>query len=337
VSVTTAVFVPDFFQLQNMINVSRQASIIGVVAVGMTFVILAGGIDLSVGSILALGAVSAASFMDAGVPPALVVVLTVIVGAVVGLVNGLGVVALRIQPFVMTLASMVVIRGLTLRITDGTPEPFPSGDSGLLNFFGRARIGGEVPGPFVVFLVTAVIAGLALKFIPFGRKVYAVGGSQEAARLSGVRTGRVVAATYVISGACSAVAGLMTASRLTVGDPLAGTLVELDAIAAVVIGGASLLGGVGTMIGTVAGVFLLAILSNVLNLLGVGPFDQQMVKGGMIVAAVLLSSVALRRALSSVRRRPSASEPPDAPSSESTPGPEHASEPARKTSMVEEE
>jgi ribose transport system permease protein len=319
VTVTTAVFVPDFFQVQNMINVSRQASIIGVVAVGMTFVILAGGIDLSVGSILALGAVCSSTFYEAGLPPALVLVLVVLVGAAVGLLNGIGVVVLKIQPFVMTLAMMVVARGFTMRLTDGTVEPFPAGDSELLNFFGRARIFGEIPGPFVVFLVVALIAGLALKAIPFGRKIYAVGGSQEAARLSGVRTGRVVAATYVISGACSGLAGLMTASRLTVGDPLAGTLVELDAIAAVVIGGASLIGGVGTMVGTVAGVFLLAILSNVLNLLGVGPFDQQMVKGGMIVLAVLLSSAALREVLTSVRRRPTAAGPSASPTADEPP------------------
>jgi ribose transport system permease protein len=308
VAIATAVFVPDFFQLQNMINVSRQASIIGVVAIGMTFVILGGGIDLSVGSILALGAVTAAMFAEAGLPPVVVLGLTVLVGAAVGLLNGIGVTVLRIQPFVMTLATMVIIRGLTLRLTDGTPEDFPASDTALIEFFGRARIAGEIPGPFIVFLVVAVIGALTLRLRPFGRKVYAVGGSQEAARLSGVRTERVIAATYVISGACSGLAGLMTAARLGVGDPLAGTLVELDAIAAVVIGGASLMGGIGTMLGTVAGVFLLTILSNVLNLLGVGPFDQQMVKGGMIIAAVLLSTAALHGALAAVRRPPPDSE-----------------------------
>lgn len=279
---------PQFFQGQNIINVARQASIVGVVSVGMTFVILTGGIDLSVGSTLALSAITSAMMLGAGISPWLVILAQVSAGSVVGLVNGLGIARMRVQPFIMTLATMAIVRGLALRITEGYPQYFDS-ESGLIGFFGGAEIG-PFPGPLLIFLATAAAGWVVLRYLPFGRFVYAVGGSSEAARLSGVRTGRTVVATYVISGACAGVAGIMTSARLGVGAPIAGNLVELDAIAAVVIGGTTLAGGSGGMGGTVIGALLLAVLSNVLNLLGVSPFDQQIAKGAVILVAVLLAS-----------------------------------------------
>ena len=291
--VITAVIAPEFFQVRNILNVARQASIVGVIAIGMTFVILTGGIDLSVGSILALCAVATAGVINADVPVPLIIVAAVALGAAVGVVNGLGVALLKIQPFIMTLAMMVLIRGLTLRVTDGGPKSFES-DSGLLNFFGSGELG-PLPGPLVVFGLIAIAGILVLRYFSFGRFLYAIGGSIEAARLSGVRTSRTLIAAYAVSGACAGVAGLMTAARLSVGDPIAGNLAELDAIAAVVIGGTSLMGGVGGAAGTVAGALLLAILSNVLNLVGVSPFDQQIVKGLVIIAAVLLAARATKR------------------------------------------
>jgi ribose transport system permease protein len=292
VLIVTAVLSPTFFQVQNMINVTRQASIVGVVAVGMTFVILTAGIDLSVGSTLALVAVSTAMLIESGLSVPVVILLALLLGVGVGLVNGIGVTLLKIQPFVMTLAMLGIARGATFQLSGGSPKNFTT-SSKLLDFFGSGEIFG-IPGPLVIFLFAAVVGLLVLRYLPFGRYVYAIGGSPEAARLSGVKVNRVTLAVYAISGMCAAIGGIMTASRLSVGDPIAGNLVELDAIAAVVIGGTSLAGGLGGIVGTVAGALLLAMLANVLNLIGVSPFYQLIVKGVAIIGAVVLTSLANR-------------------------------------------
>jgi ribose transport system permease protein len=292
VLVVTAVLSPTFFQVQNMINVTRQASIVGVVAVGMTFVILTAGIDLSVGSTLALVAVATAMLFDSGLSVPVVILLALLLGVGVGLVNGIGVTLLKIQPFVMTLAMLGIARGATFQLSGGSPKNFTA-NSKLLDFFGSGEVFG-IPGPLVIFLFAAVVGLLVLRYLPFGRYVYAIGGSPEAARLSGVKVNRVTLAVYAISGMCAAIGGIMTASRLSVGDPIAGNLVELDAIAAVVIGGTSLAGGLGGIVGTVAGALLLAMLANVLNLIGVSPFYQLIVKGVAIIGAVVLTSLANR-------------------------------------------
>jgi ribose transport system permease protein len=289
----TGAIAPEFFHTNNILNVARQASIVGVVAVGMTFVILTGGIDLSVGSVLAICAVSMAMMVDNGLPLPVVLLATLAIGTAAGVVNGMGVALLGIQPFIMTLATLVIGRGVALRLTDGGPQEFFATNK-VVDFLGSGGIG-RIPGPLFVFLGLALIGYLALRYVPFGRYLYAIGGSREAARLSGVKVSRNLIGAYAVSGACAAVAGIMTASRLSVGDPTAGNLAELDAIAAVVIGGTSLAGGVGGMPGTVAGAFLLAVVSNVLNLTGVSPFDQQIVKGLVIIAAVLLAGQALKR------------------------------------------
>ena len=300
IAVTVAILAPEFFQSRNLVNVSRQASIIGVVAVGMTIVILTGGIDLSVGSTLALSTVTVAVLVNEGLPMPLAAPAAVVVGSAAGAVNGLGVAHLRIQPFVMTLATMVAIRGVALRITDGGPRLFRS-DSPLVDFFGSGRVLG-IPGPFIVFVAVAAIGWVVLRYTTFGRYVYALGGSAEAARLSGVPIAWTTVGAYVLSGGLAGLAGFMTAARLSVGDPSGGTLLELDAIAAVVIGGTSLAGGVGGMIGTLLGALLLAVVSNVMNLMGVSPFDQFVVKGALIVIAVLVGAQAARRRATSGRR-----------------------------------
>lgn len=292
VLILTGILSPEFFQQQNMINVARQSAIVGVVAVGMTFVILTGGIDLSVGSTLALVAVSSAMMIDSGLPIPLVILLALLIGLGVGLVNGFGVTLLGIQPFVMTLAMLGIVRGTVFELSNGSPQDFFV-SSDILDFFGNGELLG-VPGPLIIFVLVALTGVLVLRYLPFGRYVYALGGSVEAARLSGVKTTRMTIAVYAISGVCAAIAGLMTAARLSVGDPIAGNLVELDAIAAVVIGGTSLAGGVGGMVGTLAGALLLAMLSNVLNLIGVSPFYQLIVKGAVIIVAVVLTQVATR-------------------------------------------
>jgi ribose transport system permease protein len=298
----TGIVSPEFFQVTNLLNVARQASIVGVVAVGMTFVILTGGIDLSVGSILAISAVVMAIMADAGYPLVAILPAVIALAALVGAFNGFGVAMLGIQPFIMTLATLVIGRGVALRITDGGPQEFFLA-SGVVDFLGSGGIG-RIPGPLIVFAMLALIGWAVLRYLSFGRFLYAIGGSQEAARLSGVRTKRNLIGAYAVSGACAGVAGIMTASRLSVGDPTAGNLAELDAIAAVVIGGTSLMGGVGGMPGTVAGALLLAVVANLLNLAGVSPFDQQIVKGVVILAAVLLAGQALRSRTRAAKRSP---------------------------------
>ncbi|BDY32109.1 Ribose import permease protein RbsC [Mycolicibacterium mageritense] len=290
-----AVLLPSFFQSSNLLNVGRQSAIVGVVAIGMTFVILTGGIDLSVGSILALSGVTMAMLVNDGWMIGSAILVALAAGLVVGAVNGIGVAVLKIQPFIMTLATMVAVAGLSLRVTKGGPQQFNNSDF-TFQLLGSGGVFG-IPGPFVIFAAVAAIGILVLRNLTFGRFLYAIGGSIEAARLSGVRTTRALVIAYAISGLTAALAGVMTASRIGTGDPTAGNLANLDAITAVVIGGTSLMGGVGGAVGTVFGALLLAVLSNVMNLVGISPFDQQIVKGAVIVVAVLLAVNAARRRL----------------------------------------
>jgi ribose transport system permease protein len=289
----TILWVPAFFNTQNIINVGRQASITGIVAIGMTFVILTSGIDLSVGAILAVAGVSFAMLVQRGVPIGLVIIIVLGIGILCGLINGIGSTFFGIQPFIMTLAVMAIGNGTALLLTNGTPQSFTL-DSGLLQFLGNGSLLG-LPGPIWIFIICAIMAGIVLKYLPFGRFVYGIGGSLEAARLSGVKTTRVLLIVYIISGLCAAIVGIITASRLFVGHPTAGGFIMLDSIAAVVIGGTSLMGGRGSIAGTVAGVCLLAMVANLLNLLGVSPFNQQIAKGLIIIIAVLFTTPALKQ------------------------------------------
>ena len=288
----TSVAAPEFFNLANLSNVAREASVTGIVAIGMTFVILTGGIDLSVSAILALSGVCFAMMVEGGVSVPLALLLTALLGALIGVINGVGVTFFGIQAFIMTLATMAAANGAALLLCDGTPVSVDV-DSPILDVLGNGNVLG-IPGPVVVFTVGVVVAILVLRYLPFGRFVYGIGGSLEAARLSGVRTTRVLLLVYMVSGLCAALAGLVTTSRLFVGHPTAGGFVMLDSIAAVVIGGTSLMGGRGGMIGTVVGVLLLAMVANLLNLLGVSPFNQQIAKGVIIFVAVVFTTPGLR-------------------------------------------
>jgi ribose transport system permease protein len=291
--VLTVVFVPQFLTTKNILNVLQQMAIIGVVALGMHFVIVTSGIDLSVGSILEVATVSFAILLHNGTPVWPALLLTLLIGAAFGLVNGVGVVLLRIQPFVMTLGTLAVGDGLALTLTNGAQVQF-SVHSSVLEFIGSAGGHGGVfglSGQFVIFIVLAAIGWLVLRFLPFGRAVYALGGSAETARLSGIRVHRVTVAVYVISGMCAAVAGIMSAATLTVGAPNSGGLTNLNAIAAVVIGGTSLMGGRGSIWGTVAGAFVLAAISNIIILVGFSPFQAEIISGGVIITAVALLSL----------------------------------------------
>jgi ribose transport system permease protein len=291
----TAIWAPEFFGVQNLINVARQAAITGVVAVGMTYVILTAGIDLSVGSTLALSGILFAISIKAGGGIALAILAAVAIGALIGIINGIGVTFLAIQPFIMTLATMAIASGAALLISNGTPIAFDT-DSGIVALLGNGNVGG-LPGPVLAFAIVALIGIFVLRWLPFGRFVYGVGGGLEAARLSGVRTARVLIMVYAISGVCASIAGVVTTCRLFVGHPTAGGFIMLDSIAAVVIGGTSLMGGRGGVIGTVAGVVLLAMVANLLNLLGVSPFNQQVAKGAIIILAVLFTAQGMRERL----------------------------------------
>jgi ribose transport system permease protein len=292
VVIATRVIAPEFFTTNNILSVLRDASVVAIVGVGMTFVILTAGIDLSVGSILALVGVVFAALLSHGTPIVPAILIALALGAAFGLMNGIGVALFGIQPFIMTLATLAIGGGLALVATNGQEQSYTN-QSGILTFIGIGGIG-RFPGAAVILVAVAVLAWLALRYLSFGRYVYAVGQSPEAARLAGVPTGRVIAVVYVLSGIAAALGGVLTDARLGVGDPNAGGLTNLDAIAAVVIGGTSLMGGSGGVWGTIGGALLLEIVANVLNLKGVSPFDEQIARGVIIIIAVLLTSPEVR-------------------------------------------
>ena len=272
-----------FLQVDNMVNVLRQISIVGVLALGMTFVILTAGIDLSVGAILSVVVVYTADGVQSyGILPGVLIGLGV--GALLGAVNGLGVTIGRVQPFIMTLGMLTAAKGIALIFSNG--QPIPVTNRAFLAFGSGRTLG--IPNPAIVFLVLLVIAWFVLARMTFGRSVYAVGANPEAGRLSGIRVGSVTTSVYIISGLMAGVAGLLYASQLGVGTPVSGDGKELDAIAATVIGGTSLFGGVGSVGGTFVGAIILGVLSNILNLTGVNPYAQNIFRGAIIVAAVLL-------------------------------------------------
>ena len=288
------IFAPQFFRLQNIVNVARQASATGIVAVGMTFVIITGGIDLSVGGVLAVSGIVFSLLTRFGYDIWLAIFCALLLGIIVGIVNGFGVIFWGIQPFIMTLAISSITAGLALLMCDGIPVEFTTAQSAEIDFFGNGNIG-VIPGPFILFAALAVVSVVILRYVPFGRYVYSVGSSFEGARLAGVRTTRVIMLTYMICGVFAALAGVVTACRLYVGHPVAGSTMALDSIAAIVIGGTSLSGGKGSVEGTVIGVILMTVVANLLNLTGVPTYIQQIMKGIIIILAILLSIKDLKR------------------------------------------
>ncbi|MER5497059.1 MULTISPECIES: substrate-binding domain-containing protein [unclassified Streptomyces] len=277
----------DFLTTQNLLNIGVQAAVTAILAFGVTFVIVSAGIDLSVGSVAALSAtVLAWTATSAGLPVWLAVVLAVATGAACGLVNGALVSYGKLPPFIATLAMLSIARGLSLVVSQGKPIDFPEPVSVLGD-----TLGGWLPVPVLVMVVMGLIAALILARTYIGRSMYAIGGNEEAARLSGLRVKRQKLAIYALSGLFAAVAGIVLASRLTSAQPQAAQGYELDAIAAVVIGGASLAGGVGKASGTLIGALILAVLRNGLNLLSVSAFWQQVVIGVVIALAVLLDTL----------------------------------------------
>nr|WTB07809.1 substrate-binding domain-containing protein [Streptomyces antimycoticus] len=280
----------DFLTTGNLLNVGVQAAVTAILAFGVTFVIVAAGIDLSVGSVAALSAtVLAWSATSQGLPVWIAVLLAVATGIACGLISGALVSFGKLPPFIATLAMLSVGRGLALVISQGSPIPIPDSMSGLGD-----TIGGWLPIPVLVMIGMGLITAGVLGRTYAGRAMYAIGGNEEAARLSGIRVTRQKLVIYALSGGFAAVAGIVLASRLSSAQPQAAVGYELDAIAAVVIGGASLSGGVGKASGTLIGALILAVLRNGLNLLEVSPFWQQVVIGVVIALAVLLDTVRRR-------------------------------------------
>jgi ribose transport system permease protein len=277
---------PSFLSLSNLLNVLRQVSINALIAFGMTFVILTGGIDLSVGSILALSSAIVAQLLASGMGFIPVLLIGLLIGALLGLFNGLVITQGKVAPFIVTLATMTVYRGLTLVFTDGRPITGMGNDLAF-QLFGRGYFFG-IPVPVITMLITFFLLYFLLRKTTFGRKTYAIGGNEEAAILAGIRVSRVKWLIYTLAGLLSALAGVILTSRLNSAEPTAGTSYELDAIAAVVLGGTSLSGGKGSIVGTLIGALIIGTLNNGLNLLGVSSFYQLVVKGLVILIAILL-------------------------------------------------
>lgn len=269
----------------NLINVFRQTSINSIIAIGMTLVILTGGIDLSVGSILAVTGAIATILIQSGYNSILVIIITVFIGAFVGFINGIVISKLKLQPFIITLVSMSILRGITLVITDGKPIPIKSD-------FIFEKIGNGsfyiIPIPVIIMILSYIIINYFLKNNKFGRYIYSIGGNEEATKLSGINVVKYKTYVYILSGIFSTIAALILISRLSSSQPTAGTSYELDAIAAVVLGGTSLSGGLGTLTGTFVGALIIGVLSNALNLLNVSSYYQMIVKGLVIFVAVII-------------------------------------------------
>ena len=274
---------PNFLSLTNFRNVSLQLSMAVIIAIGMLFTVISGGIDLSVGSVVALGGCIAAGLTQEGMPPLLVLLVVTVLMAAAGSVSGLLVSKGRVAPFIATLATMTIWRGAAYiyqvgqdRRIDGTQ--FVSLITGTV---------GPIPVPVLIMIAVALVAGFILTKTSFGRSIYSVGGNREAARLSGINIALSLTMVYVISAVLSSLSGMILTARLALGTALVGQGYELDAIAAVVIGGASMNGGKGTVINTILGAFIIGFLNNILNLMGVAAYPQMIIKGVIIVAAVI--------------------------------------------------
>jgi ribose transport system permease protein len=284
--VLLSVLSPRFLSVSNLTNVLRQTSINAIIASGMTFVILTGGIDLSVGSIFAFASALTAGMLVNKVPAGLAIIMGLVMGAIAGTINGLFITRGRIPPFIATLATMTIFRGATLVYTNG--EPITGLGEGFY-WIGNKYVS-IFPIPVIITIVVFLVSYYVLSQLKMGRYIFAIGGNEEASRLSGISTRNVKTSVYAISGMLAALSGIIITSRLNSAQPTAGSGAELDAIAAVVLGGTSLSGGQGGISGTIVGALIIGVLNNGLNLLNVSPFYQQIVKGIVILIAILLDS-----------------------------------------------
>lgn len=282
-----AVMAPHFLSIDNGLNVARSVSINAILAAGMTMIIITGGIDLSVGSILAVSGVSGVLLFTAGVPSPLAMLGGIAVGAFAGFINGAFVAWLALPAFIVTLGSMTYLRGIAYSLLDG--QPLIASDLGYRGI-GNGAVAG-IPTPVVVMVIVYLLFWFILERTKFGRHVYAVGGNKEAARLAGINVKRVLLSVYTIGGAAAGLAGIIFSARVLSAQPTAGQSYELDAIAAVVLGGTSLMGGRGRVVGTLVGALIIGVLTNGLVLMNVPFFYQLIVKGVVIVIAVAIDSL----------------------------------------------
>ncbi|WP_317856104.1 ABC transporter permease subunit [Chakrabartyella piscis] len=279
---------PEFLQPSNLSNVLRQTSVNAIIAAGMSFAILTGGIDISVGSTLAFsGAVSAYMVLN-NYNIIVVILVTLTIGVIAGAMNGLFITKFKLQPFIVTLATMTIFRGMTTVFTQGRPISFKSEGTGIMyRFIGKESLFG-IPIPIIIMVVVYILGYYLLNHTSFGRYIYAIGCNEDAAHLSGINTKKVKFMAYVINGCLAALAAIIVTARLSSAQPTAGDGYELDAIAAVVLGGTSLAGGRGKITGTIIGAMIIGMLSNALNLMDVSSYYQTIIKGLVILVAVLL-------------------------------------------------
>ncbi len=284
ISIFVGIASPNFFTEYNIISVLRQASINGLLAFGLTVVIISGGIDLSVGSILAVSSMVMALMINSGTNPFIAMIVALLIGAIVGIINGVLIAKGKLQPFIATLGTMMVFRGATLYISNGVPASKLG--EGLIGWIGRGYFLG-IPIPVYVLVIIFLIFHYFLRNTTFGKRIYAIGGNEKAARLSGVNVEKNLIYIYMISGILAALAGIILTSRVDSAVPTAGQGYELTAIAAAVIGGTSLAGGKGRAVGTIVGALIIAVIVNGLNLVGTSPYLQQIITGLVIVFAVI--------------------------------------------------
>ncbi len=287
-SVVISILEPRFLTTGNLVTILRQTSINAVIATGMTFVILVGGIDLSVGSVLGFTGAIAATMISGGTNIVVVILTVLILGTFIGLVNGTLITVGRLQPFIATLGTVTLLRGLLLVLSQGKPiGTGTTAGSGLFNAIGRGFLG---PVPIPVFLMLAIflIAYYILNHTRIGRYIYSTGSNEEATMYSGIKTNRVKLFVYAASGMLASIAGILITARLGSAQPTAGAGYELDAIAAVVLGGTSMAGGIGTITGTAIGALIIGVLSNALNIMQVSSYYQDVAKGIVILIAVLM-------------------------------------------------
>ncbi|MDF9867652.1 ribose transport system permease protein [Bacilli bacterium PM5-3] len=284
--IALSILTDSFLTKDNLLQVLRQISINGLIAGGMTFVILTGGIDLSVGSILGFSSMATVLMINSSIPLPIAILLGLVIGGLAGVFNGFFIAKAKLQPFIVTLASMTILRGLTLVISGNKPVSVEA-SSELFAKIGQGHFL-SIPIPVIILLIVYIIFWIILEKTKFGKKVYSIGGNEEVARLSGIKTDRVKIIIYALIGITCALSGIILASRLGSAQPLLGNGFELDAIAAVVIGGTSLVGGKGKISGTFIGVLIIGVLGNGLNLMQVQSDYQNIVKGAVILLAVLM-------------------------------------------------
>ncbi len=283
---------PYFFSVDNLMTIALQTAVIGIMAIGVTYVIITGGIDLSLGSVMAFSGVCAGLAATVGMPLVVCIMIGIAAATACGVVSGALVTKANIPPFIATLGLMMSVRGLNMVFTDGRAIYFL--DYPVFSTLANGKLFGIIPFPVLYLFAIGLLAAFILRRTIFGRYIYAVGSNEEAARLSGINVQQVKLMVYTFCGLLTGIAGMILAARLNSGQPSAGVSYELEAIAAVVIGGTSLAGGVGTIGGTIIGAFIMSVLKNGLNLMGVSQFWQMVATGAVVVAAVYLDNLRKR-------------------------------------------